>query len=46
MGNVTPRKSSSIEAIRYVRVIDRDQRGNVEFQFSIGDPSLYLEIIL
>ncbi len=46
MGNVTPLKSSNVEAIRYVRVTDRDHRGNVEFQFSISDPSLYLEMIL
>ncbi|MCZ6665551.1 MAG: phenol hydroxylase [Gammaproteobacteria bacterium] len=33
-------------ATRYVRVTNADRRGNVEFQFSIGDPCLYLEMIL
>ena len=46
MDNVTQLKHSSDTAIRYVRVTDRDRHGNVEFQFSIGDPSLYLEMIL
>ena len=46
MGNVTPLKSSNAEAVRYVWATDRDHRGNVRFQFSIGDPSLYLEVIL
>jgi len=31
---------------RYVRVTRQDHRGYVEFQFSIGDPSLYLEMTL
>lgn len=46
MDNVTQLKHSSDKAVRYVRVTDRNHRGNVEFQFSIGDPSLYLEMIL
>lgn len=29
-----------------VRVTDRDHRGFVEFQFSLGDPTLYLEMTL
>lgn len=33
-------------ATRYVRVTNADRRGYVEFQFSIGDPWLYLEMIL
>tara|TARA_Y100000590_G_C15259806_1_gene840771 strand:+ start:425 stop:685 length:261 start_codon:yes stop_codon:yes gene_type:complete len=31
---------------RNVRVMRWDDRGNVEFQFSIGDPSLYLDMVL
>jgi phenol hydroxylase P0 protein len=31
---------------RYVRVTSEARRGLVEFQFSIGDPTLYLEMIL
>ena len=31
---------------RFVRVTSRDRPGLVEFNFSIGDPSLYLEMIL
>ena len=31
---------------RYVRVTNSDRRGFVEFQFSIVDPSLYLEMTL
>ena len=31
---------------RYVRVTNTDARGFVEFQFSIGDPNLYLEMTL
>ena len=31
---------------RYVRVTNRDRHGFVEFQFSIGDPTLYLEMTL
>ena len=33
-------------AIGYVRVTNIDRRGYVEFQFSIGDPCLYLEMML
>ena len=31
---------------RYVRITSKDRPGFVEFNFSIGDPSLYLEMIL
>ena len=31
---------------RYVRVTKNDNRGYVEFQFSVGDPNLYLEMTL
>ena len=31
---------------RYVRVTSRDRPGLVEFNFSINDPTLYLEMIL
>jgi phenol hydroxylase P0 protein len=31
---------------RYVYITSRDRPGFVEFNFSIGDPSLYLEMIL
>ncbi len=30
----------------YVRVTRTDRRGYVEFQYAIGDPALYLEMIL
>ena len=46
MGTVTTLQSSDDDATRYVRVTESDHRGNVEFQFSIGDPSLYLEMTL
>ncbi len=31
---------------RFVRITSRDRPGLVEFNFSIGDPCLYLEMIL
>lgn len=31
---------------RYVRVTSKERPGFVEFQFAIGDPELYLEMIL
>lgn len=34
------------ETARQVRITDADRHGFVEFQFSIGDPSLYLEMTL
>lgn len=33
-------------ATRYVRVTNENHNGYVEFQFSIGDPGLYLEMTL
>lgn len=30
----------------YVRVTNADRRGFIEFQFSIGDPALFLEMTL
>jgi phenol hydroxylase P0 protein len=30
----------------YVRVTNRERKGIVEFNFSIGDPTLFLEMIL
>lgn len=30
----------------YVRVTNADRHGYIEFQFSIGDPALYLEMTL
>jgi phenol hydroxylase P0 protein len=46
MGTATAPHSSDDDGVHYVRVTDSDHRGNVEFQFSIGDPSLYLEMTL
>ena len=34
------------ETTRYVRVTEQVRSDFVEFQFSIGDPTLYLEMIL
>ena len=34
------------ESTRYVRVTGEVRGGFVEFQFAIGDPALYLEMIL
>ena len=31
---------------RYVRVVNRERPGFVEFHFSLDDPTLYLEMIL
>ncbi len=46
MNKVARQKLSSDKGTRNVRVTGRDNRGNVEFQFSIGDPSLYLDMVL
>ena len=46
MGKVTTLQNPNDDASCYVRVTDSDHRGNVEFQFSISDPSLYLEMTL
>jgi len=46
MGSVTKLNLADSTATRYVRITDPDHRGYVEFQFSIGDPGLYLEMTL
>lgn len=50
MGKVTSidrqREGDVSSAQRFVRVTNPDHKGFVEFQFSIGDPSLYLEMTL
>ena len=46
MGTVTQLDSATSEWECFVRVTDRDHRGFIEFQFSIGDPGLYLEMTL
>ena len=33
-------------ASRFVRVTNENRKGFVEFQFSIGDPKLYIEMLL
>ena len=33
-------------APRYVRVTNENHKGFVEFQFAIGDPELYIEMLL
>ena len=39
-------RGTSVPVPCYVRVTNADRRGYIEFQFSIGDPSLYLEMTL
>lgn len=46
MGTITQLNLADSTSARYVRITDPDHRGYVEFQFSIGDPSLYLEMTL
>ncbi len=46
MGSVTPLKLISENGVHTVRITNHDHRGNVEFQYSISDPSLFLEMIL
>ena len=48
VANLPNRKpaTNSADGQRYVRVTNIDSRGFVEFQFSIGDPNLYLEMTL
>ena len=48
VANLPNRKptTTSTDGQRYVRVTNVDARGFVEFQFSIGDPNLYLEMTL
>ncbi len=38
--------AAGAQAQRYVRVTNADHRGYVEFQFSIGDPALFLDMTL
>jgi phenol hydroxylase P0 protein len=49
MGEVTefpPKGRTGSALTRFVRVTNPDHRGFVEFNFSIGDPAIYLEMIL
>ena len=49
MGKVTPLHTSAAAQTavqRCVRVTNENHRGFVEFQFSIGDPTLFLEMTL
>jgi phenol hydroxylase P0 protein len=49
MGNLTKlqRPDAEVDQLpRFVRVTDWDHNGLVEFQFSVGDPHLFLEMIL
>jgi phenol hydroxylase P0 protein len=50
MAVVTPqfglRNNSAAAAGPTVRVTNPDRRGYVEFQFSLGDPNIYLEMTL
>ena len=46
MGSITAIKSTFGNSKHFVRVTDWNVRGNVEFQYSIDDPSLFLEMIL
>ena len=46
MGEVHALHELRGEGQRYVRVTEPDRNGYVEFQFSIGDPTLYLEMTL
>ncbi|MFT4584953.1 MAG: phenol hydroxylase P0 protein [Gammaproteobacteria bacterium] len=46
MGSLTSLKAISEDGVHYVRITNHDHRGNVEFQYSISDPSLFLEMIL
>jgi phenol hydroxylase P0 protein len=49
MGEVRefPQSARSVSSLtRFVRVTNPDHRGFVEFNFSIGDPEIYLEMIL
>ena len=51
MGTVTEMKlnqsgKASSNVTRYVRVTSRARPGFVEFNFSLGDPTLFLEMIL
>lgn len=46
MGKVTQLDFTTATESRTVRVTDPDHHGYVEFQFSLGDPELYLEMTL
>jgi len=46
MGTITKLDFADTISTRYIRVTNEDHRGFIEFQFSIGDPSLYLEMTL
>jgi phenol hydroxylase P0 protein len=46
MGSVTSSKTILGNSKHFVRVTDWNVRGNVEFQYSINDPTLFLEMIL
>jgi phenol hydroxylase P0 protein len=46
MGSVTTLTGQHDVATHYVRVTTGNHRGYVEFQYSVGDPSLYLEMTL
>lgn len=47
MGDITPFKLAGAERTRhFVRVTRADHQGFVEFQYSIDDPTLYLEMTL
>lgn len=41
-----PARNAVPTALCYVRVTNPDHHGFVEFQFSIGDPAIYLEMTL
>ncbi|MGR8950500.1 MAG: phenol hydroxylase subunit [Gammaproteobacteria bacterium] len=42
----TNEPASDPSECKFVRITDVDHHGFVEFQFSIGDPNLYLEMTL
>ena len=47
MGKVTEFPlGGSFGSKRFVRITNPDRKGFVEFNFSIGDPTIYLEMIL
>lgn len=40
------RPSRQVQSPCFVRITKADSRGYIEFQFAIGDPTLFLEMIL
>jgi phenol hydroxylase P0 protein len=46
MGTISKLQVAQEVSTCWVRVTERDHRGFVEFQFSLGDPGLYLEMTL